>query len=108
VFTGTTCHADPDGGGIPRFGYIMADRRVTAYYFYLRNCRSKPVTSTAACSTLCVSVRALSLPAQPVSGWRDQPSRMVGGPQPCGSATHALRVINHHVNNYIREARMTA
>lgn len=34
-----------------------------------------------------LSVRALSLPAQPVSGWRDQPSRMVGGPQPCGSAT---------------------
>ncbi|MCA1821248.1 MAG: hypothetical protein LC644_05710 [Pseudonocardia sp.] len=35
VFTGTTYHADPDGGGIPRFGYTKADRRVTAYYFYL-------------------------------------------------------------------------
>src|SRR5918998_3335229 len=36
---------------------------------------------------LCVSVRAVSLPAQPVSGSRDQPSAMVAGPQPCGSAT---------------------
>jgi len=35
VFTGTTYHSDPDGGGIPRFGYAKADRRVTAYYFYL-------------------------------------------------------------------------
>jgi len=35
VFTGTTYHADADGGGAPRFGYAKADRRVTAYYFYL-------------------------------------------------------------------------
>ena len=35
VFTGTTYHSDPDGGGVPRFGYAKADRRVTAYYFYL-------------------------------------------------------------------------
>ena len=35
VFTGTTYHADADGGGVPRFGYHKADRRVTAYYFYL-------------------------------------------------------------------------
>jgi hypothetical protein len=35
VFTGTTYHPDADGGGIPRFGYAKADRRVTAYYFYL-------------------------------------------------------------------------
>jgi len=35
VFTGTTYHADADGGGAPRFGYHKADRRVTAYYFYL-------------------------------------------------------------------------
>jgi Mn-dependent DtxR family transcriptional regulator len=35
VFTGTTYHADEDGGGVPRFGYAKADRRVTAYYFYL-------------------------------------------------------------------------
>jgi hypothetical protein len=35
VFTGTTYHPDADGGGIPRFGYHKADRRVTAYYFYL-------------------------------------------------------------------------
>jgi len=35
VFTGTTYHSDADGGGIPRFGYHKADRRVTAYYFYL-------------------------------------------------------------------------
>ena len=35
VFTGTTYHCDPDGGGVPRFGYAKADRRVTAYYFYL-------------------------------------------------------------------------
>lgn len=35
VFTGTTYHADADGGGVPRFGYAKADRRVTAYYFYL-------------------------------------------------------------------------
>ena len=25
----------PDGGGVPRFGYHKADRRVTAYYFYV-------------------------------------------------------------------------
>ena len=35
VFTGTTYHPDADGGGVPRFGYRKADRRVTAYYFYL-------------------------------------------------------------------------
>ncbi len=35
VFTGTTYHCDGDGGGVPRFGYAKADRRVTAYYFYL-------------------------------------------------------------------------
>ena len=35
MFTGTTYHADADGGGVPRFGYHKADRRVTAYYFYL-------------------------------------------------------------------------
>jgi len=35
VFTGTTYHSDADGGGVPRFGYHKADRRVTAYYFYL-------------------------------------------------------------------------
>ena len=35
MFTGTTYHPDADGGGVPRFGYPKADRRVTAYYFYL-------------------------------------------------------------------------
>jgi len=35
VFTGTAYHSDADGGGIPRFGYAKANRRVTAYYFYL-------------------------------------------------------------------------
>ena len=33
VFTGTAYHPDADGGGVPRFGYHKADRRVTAYYF---------------------------------------------------------------------------
>jgi hypothetical protein len=35
VFTGTTHHADEGGGDVPRFSYVKADRRVTAYYFYL-------------------------------------------------------------------------
>jgi hypothetical protein len=35
MFTGTTYHCDEGGGGVPRFGYAKADRRVTAYYFYL-------------------------------------------------------------------------
>jgi hypothetical protein len=35
VFTGTIYHPDADGGGVPRFGYRKADRRVTAYYFYV-------------------------------------------------------------------------
>jgi hypothetical protein len=35
VFTGTTYHPDEGGEGVPRFGYAKADRRVTAYYFYL-------------------------------------------------------------------------
>ena len=35
MFTGTTYHPDEGGGGVPRFGYAKADRRVTAYYFYL-------------------------------------------------------------------------
>jgi hypothetical protein len=35
VFTGTTYHGDEGGGGVPRFGYAKADRRVTAYYFYV-------------------------------------------------------------------------
>ena len=35
MFTGTTYHPDADGGGVPRFGYHKADRRVTAYYFYV-------------------------------------------------------------------------
>jgi hypothetical protein len=35
VFTGTTYHCDEGGGGVPRFGYAKADRRVTAYYFHL-------------------------------------------------------------------------
>jgi predicted MarR family transcription regulator len=35
VFTGTTYHGDAQGAGVPRFGYAKADRRVTAYYFYL-------------------------------------------------------------------------
>ena len=35
VFTGTTYQPDAEGGGVPRFGYHKADRRVTAYYFYL-------------------------------------------------------------------------
>ena len=35
VFTGITYHGDEGGGGVPRFGYAKADRRVTAYYFYL-------------------------------------------------------------------------
>jgi len=118
VFTGTTYHPDAEGGGLPRFGYHKADRRVTAYYFYLvdevfgparfvsrpssttpptsgwrggsstcqKSCR-KPVTSTVAWSMLSVSARAVSLRAQPLSGSRDQPLRMVGGPQPCASAT---------------------
>jgi hypothetical protein len=34
VFTGTAYHPDAEGGGVPRFGYHKADRRVTAYYFY--------------------------------------------------------------------------
>src|ERR1044072_4564969 len=34
-FTGTTYHPDEGGEGLPRFGYAKADRRVTAYYFYL-------------------------------------------------------------------------
>jgi hypothetical protein len=33
VFTGTTHRAE--GGGVPHFGYAKADRRVTAYYFYV-------------------------------------------------------------------------
>jgi hypothetical protein len=33
VFTGTTYHGD-EGGGVLRFGYAKADRRVNAYYFY--------------------------------------------------------------------------
>ncbi len=33
VFTGTTLRAE--GGGAPHFAYAKADRRVTAYYFYL-------------------------------------------------------------------------
>jgi hypothetical protein len=33
VFSGTTYRAE--GGGAPQFGYAKADRRVTAYYFYL-------------------------------------------------------------------------
>ena len=33
VFTGTTHR--PEGGGAPHFGYAKADRRVTAYYFYV-------------------------------------------------------------------------
>jgi hypothetical protein len=35
VFTGSTYHPDAEGAGLPRFGYAKADRRVTAYYFYL-------------------------------------------------------------------------
>jgi hypothetical protein len=35
VFTGTTYYSDAGGEGLPRFGYAKADRRVTAYYFYL-------------------------------------------------------------------------
>lgn len=35
VFTGTTYHPDEGGQNVPRFGYVKADRRVTAYYFYL-------------------------------------------------------------------------
>jgi len=35
VFTGTTYPAEPEGSGVSRFGYAKADRRVTAYYFYL-------------------------------------------------------------------------
>ena len=35
VFTGTTYHRDADGGGVPRFGYHKADRRISAYYFYV-------------------------------------------------------------------------
>jgi hypothetical protein len=35
VFTGATHHADEGGGGVPHFSYAKADRRVTAYYFYL-------------------------------------------------------------------------
>lgn len=33
VFTGTTHRLE--GGGAPHFSYAKADRRVTAYYFYL-------------------------------------------------------------------------
>ena len=32
---GTAHYRDAGGGGVPRFGYAKADRRVTAYYFYL-------------------------------------------------------------------------
>jgi hypothetical protein len=35
VFTASTYHPDAEGVGVPRFGYHKADRRVTAYYFYL-------------------------------------------------------------------------
>lgn len=35
VFTGATHHADEGGGGVPHFSYTKADRRVTAYYFYV-------------------------------------------------------------------------
>ena len=30
-----TYHPDAEGEGVPRFGYHKADRRVTAYYFYV-------------------------------------------------------------------------
>jgi len=55
----------------------------------------------------CVSARAVSLPAQPVSGSRDQPWWMVAGPHPCGSATlgswpcpGALRALVHTVTGF--------
>ena len=52
------------------------------------SCRPKPVTSTAACSILNGSGRAVSLRAQPLSGSRSPRSpRTGGGPRPCGSAT---------------------
>ena len=35
VFTGTTYHPDAEGEGVPRFGYHKADRRVSAFYFYV-------------------------------------------------------------------------
>ncbi|MGH4021725.1 MAG: hypothetical protein ACRDT0_21325 [Pseudonocardiaceae bacterium] len=35
VFTGTTSHPEQDGGGVGHFSYAKADRRVTAYYFYV-------------------------------------------------------------------------
>jgi hypothetical protein len=35
VFTGSTYHSEPDGGGAVRFSYHKADRRVSAYYFYV-------------------------------------------------------------------------
>lgn len=35
VFTGTTYHRDEAGEDLPQFGYAKADRRVTAYYFYV-------------------------------------------------------------------------
>ena len=38
------------------------------------NCRPRPVPSTAACSILNVSVRAVSLRVQPLSGSRNRPS----------------------------------
>ena len=52
-----------------------------------RKSSARPVTSTVAWSMLSGSARAVSLRAQPLSGSRDPPSRRVGGPQPCGSAT---------------------
>ena len=60
----------------------------TAAWSICPNCKPRPVTSTADCSILNVSGRAVSLRAQPLSGSRSPPSpRMAGGPRPCGSAT---------------------
>jgi hypothetical protein len=42
VFTDATYHADADGGGVPRFGYRKADRRVSAYYFYVVVSHGRP------------------------------------------------------------------
>ena len=64
------------------------DLAATAAWPISTSCRPAPVTSTAACSILNGSGRAVSLRAQPLSGSHSPPAARTGaGSQPYGSAT---------------------
>jgi hypothetical protein len=90
IIFGRRVAAAPEGGSRTRLLRTGDEVTLNAYFRHSRvksylNCSRALRTEIVINDT--VSVRAVSLRAQPLSGSRDDPWWTGGGPRPCGSAT---------------------